>query len=59
MTPIEAALAVIILLEPGESVNYTFFANKYGVSRSTLSRRHRGVQRSRDYQYEEQRILTN
>jgi hypothetical protein len=59
MTPIEAALEAIELLEPGESINYTFFANKYGVSRSTLSRRHRGVQRSRDHQYEEQRILTN
>ncbi|KAF4287008.1 hypothetical protein CNMCM8689_001357 [Aspergillus fumigatus] len=59
MTLIEAALEAIELLEPGESINYTFFANKYGVSRSTLSRRHRGVQRSRDHQYEEQRILTN
>jgi hypothetical protein len=53
MTPIEAALAAIESLEPGELVNYTFFTNKYGVSQSTLSRRHRGVQRSRDHQYEE------
>ena len=41
MEPIEAALAAIESLGPGESINYTAIAKKYGVERSTLSRRHR------------------
>lgn len=59
MTPIEAALEAIESLKPDESINYTKIANQFGVSRSTLSRRHRGVQHSKDHQYEKQRVLTN
>ncbi|KAF1362271.1 hypothetical protein EJ07DRAFT_77459, partial [Lizonia empirigonia] len=41
MTPIEAALAHINALEPGEKFVYQKIADQYGCSRSTLSRRHR------------------
>ena len=46
MDPIEAALESLESLKPGESPNYTAVAKKYGVQRSTLSRRHRRVTRS-------------
>lgn len=59
MTPIEEAIAELESLKLGESINYTKVAQKYGVDRSTLSRRHRGVQRSKDDQYESQRVLNN
>ena len=49
---IEAALAAIESLEPGERVNYTQIAKEYNVDRTTLSKRHRGVQQSRTTQYE-------
>ena len=44
MDPLEAALESLKLLKLGESPNYTQVAKKYGCERSTLSRRHRGVQ---------------
>jgi hypothetical protein len=47
MSSIEAALAAIEALEPGEEICYTKIAQKYGVDRSTLSRRHRGQTTSR------------
>jgi transposase-like protein len=47
MGSIEAALAAIESIEPGELINYTEIANHYGVVRSTLLRRHRAVTRSR------------
>jgi hypothetical protein len=53
MTSIIAASEANELLEPGKWFNYTFFAKSCGFSRSTLLRRHRGVQSSRDPQYEE------
>ena len=59
MGSIEAALADLNLLEPGEKVNYTAIADKHGVHRSTLSRRHRGVQGTRESQYDDQRLLNN
>ena len=59
MGSIEAALADLSLLEPGEKVNYTAIADKHGVNRSTLSRRHRGVQGTRESQYDDQRLLNN
>ncbi|KAF2677753.1 hypothetical protein K458DRAFT_465835 [Lentithecium fluviatile CBS 122367] len=46
MAAIDAALAAIDSLKRGEKVNYTHIAAEYGVARSTLSKRHRGVQRS-------------
>ena len=47
MSSIEAALAAIKALETGEEICYTKIAQKYGVDRSTLSRRHRGQTTSR------------
>jgi hypothetical protein len=47
MSLIEAALAAIEALEPGEKLCYTKIAREYGVNRSTLSRRHRGQTTSR------------
>ena len=46
MGNIEAALAALESLEVGESINCTKFAKEYGVKRTTLSRRDRGVTRS-------------
>jgi hypothetical protein len=40
MSPIEAALAAIKALEPGEKLIYTHIAAKYGIDRTTLARRH-------------------
>lgn len=51
MQPIEAGLASLKLLKPGERVNITATAKTYGVDRSTLSRRWRGVISSREDQY--------
>jgi hypothetical protein len=51
MGSIEEALVALDLLEPGERPNYTEVAKTYGVHRSTLSKRHRGVQQSREAQY--------
>jgi transposase-like protein len=47
MDPIQAAIDEIESQEPGEKFTYTEIATKYGVDRSTLSRRHRGVTASR------------
>ncbi|KAF1970164.1 hypothetical protein BU23DRAFT_216583, partial [Bimuria novae-zelandiae CBS 107.79] len=47
MDAIDAALADIESLEPGESINYTKIAKKYGVVRSTLTRRHNALTQSR------------
>jgi transcriptional regulator with XRE-family HTH domain len=46
MGAMEEALAAIKSLGEGEKLTYTKIAERYGVNRSTLSRRHRGVQRS-------------
>ena len=59
MDSIEAALADIESLKPGEKLNYAKIAKKHGVNRVTLSKRHRGIQRSRQDQYENQRIFNN
>jgi hypothetical protein len=40
MSSIEAALAAIESLEPGEKLVYTQIAAKYSVDRRTLARRH-------------------
>ncbi|KAF1961809.1 hypothetical protein CC80DRAFT_354622, partial [Byssothecium circinans] len=59
MDPIEEALTALKSLELGEKVNISQTAKKYGVERSTLSRRWRGVQGSRAAQYENQRLLND
>jgi Tc5 transposase DNA-binding domain len=53
--PIEAALADLALQE---SPNYKRTAKKYGVSRTVLSRRHRGLCRSAYKAREFQRLLS-
>lgn len=59
MTSMDAALAYLDSLDPSESINYTKVANKYGLSRSTLSRHHHGIQHSKKEQYANQRFLNN
>ena len=46
MDNLEAALDALKSLKLRESPNYTTIAKQYGVNRTTLSRRHRGVTRS-------------
>jgi hypothetical protein len=48
MAPIDDALAAIEARELGEEIVYQHYADKYSVARSTLSRRHRRVCRSRE-----------
>jgi hypothetical protein len=48
MAPIDDALAAIEARELGEDIVYQKYADKYGVNRSTLSRRHRRVTRSNE-----------
>ena len=48
MDPIEVAITEIESLEPGEYFTYIKMAEKFGVSRTTLSRRHRRVTRTRE-----------
>ena len=46
MAPIDEALTAIEALEPGTKLSYTKLAAKYGVGRSTLSRRHQAATQS-------------
>jgi len=59
MAPIEEALEALQSLRPGERFSYTEIANKYGCNRTTLSKRHRGLQGTHAAQYESQRVLTD
>lgn len=59
MDPLEAAIASLESLKLGESINYTQVAKKFGVDRSTLSRRHRGVTGSREQKTENERLLND
>ena len=43
MDPLEAALASLESLRPGEKPNYAITVRKFGINRSTLSRRYKGV----------------
>jgi transposase len=47
MSLIETAIEAIESREPGASFSYREVANRFGVSRATLSRRHQGVTQSR------------
>jgi hypothetical protein len=47
MSPIEAALAAIGSLKPGEKLVYAQIARKYGVEPTTFARRHKGASTSR------------
>jgi hypothetical protein len=57
MEPIDQAIAYLKSLEIGEKVNITQVAKTYGVDRSTLSRRYRGLNQSRESRQESQRLL--
>jgi uncharacterized protein YerC len=59
MDSIEATPAEVRSLGPEEKQTYTKIAGNYGISRATLSKRHRGVQGSRQSQYKNQQILSN
>jgi hypothetical protein len=50
MGAIEEAIEEIESMEPGEKFSYQAIANKYGVHRVTLSRRHQGLQAPRETQ---------
>ena len=58
MTAIEKAIEDLELHESGPQYPYTKYALKWGVERSTLSRRHRGVTGTRAAKYEQHRNLT-
>ncbi|KAF2811539.1 uncharacterized protein BDZ99DRAFT_569556 [Mytilinidion resinicola] len=59
MRAMDKAFADLESQEPGESINFTETEKEHGVTRSTLSRRYRGVQTSRAKQYENQRLLND
>jgi hypothetical protein len=59
MSRIDEALGVIESLDDCETFTYTGIANRYGVSRSTLGRRHRGIQASRTEQAVKQQLLNS
>jgi hypothetical protein len=58
MAPIDDAIAAIERQELGEEFSYQKYANKYGVNRSTLSRRHRGKSRSKEDYAATKQVLT-
>jgi hypothetical protein len=57
MSPIEAALAAIESLKPGEKLVYAQIARQYGVEPTTLARRHKGASTSRATRDENQSAL--
>jgi hypothetical protein len=57
MSSIDAALAAIDALKPGEKLVYTHIAAEYGVDRTTLARRHQGVASSRSTKAQNQQAL--
>ena len=57
MQPIDAALAAIDALKPGEKPVYAKIARKFGVDPVTLSRRHRGISTSRQAAAENRQAL--
>ena len=54
----EAALELLKSLKLGGKLNYTQVAKNFGVKRSTLSRRHRGVQGSYAEKVDNSRLLS-
>jgi len=46
MTPIQEAIEYIESRESGDEFSYRQIAKRFGVDRTTLSRRHKGVQAS-------------
>jgi hypothetical protein len=58
MAPIDDAIAAIEALGPGEKLLYQRIADQFGVDRSTLARRHKGVQVPRETKDSQQHKLT-
>ena len=58
MTGIKDALAEINNLKPGEKLVYQQIADKHGVDRSTLSRRHKQIQADQETKSVNQQKLT-
>ena len=52
MSSIEAALAAIESLKPGEKLVYAQIARNYGVEPTTLARRHKGASTSLNTRFE-------
>jgi len=59
MPGLQAALAEIRNLKTGDKLVYTNIAERHGVSRTTLSRAHRGVQVPRYVEYHNNRRLND
>ena len=59
MDPIDAAVEALKSLEPGERPNISQVAREYGVERSRLSKRYRGVQGTYASRAEKKRLLNN
>jgi transposase len=57
MDPIEAAIDSIESREPGASFSYRAVAKRFGVDRTTLSRRHQGRQLSDAAAHQQQQLL--
>jgi hypothetical protein len=57
MNQIEAAIAAIKLLEPGEQFSYCQLAIEFACSRTTLVRRHQGLASSRSTMAENQQAF--
>jgi transcriptional regulator with XRE-family HTH domain len=56
---LEDALEAVRAADAAGQLSYQEIAKKYGVERSTLSRRHRGVTRTVQHKYEDQQQLTH
>ncbi|KAF2831232.1 hypothetical protein CC86DRAFT_366647 [Ophiobolus disseminans] len=57
MAPIDNAIAAIELLEPGEQFSYREVARRFNVSNTTLTRRHKGRQSTREAKNDTQLAL--
>jgi hypothetical protein len=57
MSSIEAALAAIESLEPGEKLVYSQIAEEHGIDRRTLARRHQGTSISCNAQAQNQQAF--
>ena len=55
----EAALADLESLKPGDKPNYSQIAKIHGVNRITLSRRHKGIQGTKKSKYEDHQLLNH
>jgi hypothetical protein len=58
MSPIDAAIEEIKSLAPGEKFSYKKIAEKYGVERTTLARRHQAKNQPRSVKNLQQRAVT-